>query len=75
MNDQFKFRKHATIGSASAEDDRAFLSDCFIDTGDLKTISDCDNAKRIILGRTGCGKSALLNKLLEAISKLVLCKV
>jgi hypothetical protein len=65
MSDQFKFRKHATVGAASAEDDRTFLNDCFIDTGDLTTISDCENSKRIILGRTGTGKSALLSALMK----------
>lgn len=63
MSDQFRFRKHATIGAASAEDDLTFLADCFLDTGDLATIADCNNPKRIILGRTGSGKSALINAL------------
>ncbi|MDP1637123.1 MAG: hypothetical protein Q8K74_01695 [Candidatus Nitrotoga sp.] len=56
---QFRFKKNDVIGTADAEYDE-FLSDCFIDSGDLTTLRDCRNSKRIILGRTGAGKSALL---------------
>src|SRR5689334_22778791 len=63
--DKFKFRRHASIGSAAAEEDEKFLSACFVDTGDLSTLIDCRDPKRIILGRTGSGKTALLNRLTE----------
>ena len=58
---KFTFRKHATIGAAAAEEDAKFLSECFVDTGDLEVLLDCSDRRRIILGRTGAGKSALLN--------------
>jgi hypothetical protein len=57
---KFAFRKNDDIGAAAAEDDAAFLEDCFVDLGDLRTLLDCKDAKRIIVGRTGAGKSALL---------------
>jgi hypothetical protein len=59
--DAFVFRKHDNIGAAAAEDDGAFLADCFVDSGDLGALLDCANSKRIIVGRTGAGKSALMS--------------
>ncbi len=60
---EFKFRKNDRIGSAAAEDDEEFLINCFYDTGDLALLSDIDDNRQIIVGRTGTGKSALLRKL------------
>lgn len=57
---QFKFRRDATIGSADAETDERFLGKCFVSTGDLDALLDCSDPKRIVVGRTGAGKSALL---------------
>lgn len=62
MSDQFCFRRHTTIGAADAKDDQ-FLSECFIDTGDLATLINCQEPRRIVLGRTGAGKTALVNTL------------
>lgn len=61
----FKFHRHDDIGSAAAEDDTIFLPLCFVDTGDIGTIADCENPKRIVVGRTGSGKSALIRELGE----------
>lgn len=60
---QFRFRKHDNIGAAAAEDDEQFLAECFEDNGEIDVILDCSNPKRIILGRTGAGKTALLMEL------------
>ena len=60
---RFTFRKHATIGAAAAEEDNAFLSACFVDNGDLAPLVDCRDRRRIVLGRTGAGKTALIKKL------------
>ena len=60
---QFRFRRNDAIGAADAESDSEFLVDCFVDTGDLQTIRDCLSPKRLIVGRTGVGKSALLREL------------
>jgi hypothetical protein len=56
---KFRFRKHDNIGANDAEDDSRFLSACFADTGDVDTLLDCSHPARIVLGRTGAGKTAL----------------
>lgn len=65
MQDQIVFRKQDSIGINDAEDDKQFLFNCFVDTGDYEVIKDFQNAKCLILGRTGAGKTALLTKLQE----------
>lgn len=55
-----KLKKHLTIGSISAENDGQFLEKCFIDTGDYDALIDTEDDRSILLGRTGSGKSALL---------------
>ncbi len=61
---QFKFRKNDIIGSADAADDAAFLSTCFVDSGDLEILRDTNDKRRIVVGRTGVGKTALLQRLI-----------
>lgn len=60
---QYKFRRHDNLGAAAAEDDERFLASCFEDNGDVAVLLDCKNPKRIVLGRTGAGKTALLLEL------------
>lgn len=60
---QFRFRRNDNIGTADAEADEEFLSECFLETGDLEVLRDYRSPKRIIVGRTGTGKSALLRRL------------
>ncbi len=57
---QFKFRRGDNVGAVDAANDRRFLDTCFIDTGDLAVLLDCDNPKCVVVGRTGSGKTALL---------------
>ena len=71
-SDKFTFRKHASIGAAAAEEDSKFLSECFVDNGDLEPLADCADRRRIILGRTGAGKSALLSRLTEDKNAIVI---
>lgn len=59
----FRFRKGASIGELDAESDDAYLNTCFVDTGDYQILSDPANSHRIIVGRTGAGKSALIRQL------------
>lgn len=59
----FRFKKNDRVGEAAAEDDDKFLFDCFVDTGDLDILRDCSSPQRIIVGRTGSGKSALIRLL------------
>ena len=61
---KFRFRKHDTIGSADAEGDK-FLEPCFVDTGDMEILCDCNDPRSIVVGRTGTGKTALLRRLLN----------
>ncbi len=58
----FKFRKDVDFGSLAAENDR-FLSTCFLDTGHIDILLDTSNPKRVVLGRTGTGKTALLEQM------------
>ena len=67
----YRFRKHDTIGANDAENDHAFLESCFQDTGDVDVLLDCKNPKRIVLGRTGAGKSALLLELRRKSEKVI----
>ena len=60
------FRRHDNVGSAAAEDDKSFLDNCFVDIGDLSVVLDLANSKRILVGRTGSGKTALLKKISES---------
>jgi hypothetical protein len=59
----FVFRKHMSIGEVDAENDTKFLRDCFVDTGDYDVLDDTQSSQCIVLGRTGSGKSALLERL------------
>lgn len=61
----FVFRRHDHVGSAAAEEDVQYLDTCFVDTGDLRFLLDCSSPRRIIVGRTGSGKSALIHQLLR----------
>lgn len=60
---QFRFKKGASIGEPDAESDYHYLSKCFVDTGDYEILSNPESSQRIIVGRTGAGKSALLHHL------------
>jgi hypothetical protein len=58
--EQIVFRRTDTLGTAAAEND-ALLEKCFIDAGYLERLADTSpSSPRIVLGRTGSGKSALL---------------
>jgi len=62
--DKFRFRKHDNIGAADAEGDK-FLSKCFVDTGDVEVLLDCADCRSIVVGRTGSGKTAILQRIVE----------
>ena len=59
----FIFKKHMSIGEADAENDKVFLEQCFVDVGDFEILEDTSSPQSIILGRTGVGKSALIEQL------------
>lgn len=62
------FRKNAQIGNLDAEYD-TFLETCFLKTNIFSTLlsfeKNLDFPKRVIIGRTGSGKTALLKQLAE----------
>ncbi len=63
---KYIFKSSDQIGSLDAETDN-FLSDCFLESNVYETLKkfnrDQDFTKRIIVGRTGSGKTALLKQL------------
>lgn len=65
-NVKYVFRRNSSIGAMDAESDEKYLKDCFLDTGDLHVLLDCEDTKRIVVGRVGSGKSTLLGKLKES---------
>lgn len=52
-----------SIGEADAENDQKFLEDCFVDIGDYEILEDTERPQSIVIGRTGVGKSALLEQI------------
>ncbi len=61
--ERFKFLKSDHIGAPGAEEDVEFLKNCFLETGDLSILQNVNDHRRILLGRAGSGKTALISKL------------
>lgn len=68
---EFTFKKHMKVGEADAESDSRFLESCFIDTGDLEVLLDSSEPKSIVLGRTGVGKSALVEYIEKTCERVI----
>lgn len=67
---EFRFKKHETLGAEGAEQDAEYLYDCFCDNGDLDTLRNTHSPQRIVVGRTGVGKTALLLQLQQVEEKV-----
>lgn len=67
---QYKFNRNIDIGSLDAENDK-FLLTAFVDKNDMSILRNMDDPKCILLGRTGCGKSALIRLLEEKEENLI----
>jgi hypothetical protein len=72
--DRFVFKRFDQIGNLDAEEDQVFLDSCFVDTGELAVLRNTSDARRLVLGRTGSGKTALLRQLLETEDRAILIK-
>lgn len=57
-----RIRKEKTIGSVAAENDR-LLDSTFVDLGYVEKLSDTSSPAFLVLGRTGVGKTALLERI------------
>lgn len=60
MDAKIVLRRNMNIGTGAAENDNEFLSECFLITPEYASILDFADKKMILLGRTGCGKTALI---------------
>jgi hypothetical protein len=56
-------RKGLKLGELDAETDRDLMLSCFVDKGEFARLAEVTDPASIILGRTGSGKSALLQKI------------
>jgi hypothetical protein len=74
MPKKFVFRNNQNIGAAQAELDSKFLDECFVDNGDLDILLSTPDPRRIIAGRTGSGKSALLSRIEESEENVIRIK-
>jgi hypothetical protein len=62
----FRFHRNARIGEAAAEQDDKFLFESFTDIGDYAELRNTRSPRRIVVGRTGAGKTALLRYLVHS---------
>lgn len=59
----FKFNRNDKIGHPGAEDDLATLFECYIPTPELDIITDHNDPRSLIVGGTGSGKTALIERI------------
>jgi hypothetical protein len=69
--EQYCFRRYDKIGAADALDDQATLRECFVDTGALNALRECNDPRRIVVGNTGSGKTALLLRLADVEERVI----
>ena len=65
MKSKIVYKSNSHIGELAAEDDKDFLSSCFVELPVIKELLDTDSSKCILLGRTVSGKTAILNHIEE----------
>ena len=70
---RFKLRKGVELGKLGAENDKNLLEKVFVDQGHIDHLLDPDSPQFLILGRTGSGKTALIEQVkarVEHVSEL-----
>ncbi|MPY67598.1 hypothetical protein F8S09_13040 [Deinococcus sp. SDU3-2] len=55
-----KLSRYLSIGAADALEDKQYLNTCFVDNGSSSILTDLNDPRCVALGRTGVGKTALL---------------
>lgn len=66
----FTFRELDNVGDLDADLDRPFLKECFVDPGVLDLLLDCELPQRVLVGRTGAGKTAILLRIAQTQEKV-----
>ncbi|MEP2980663.1 MAG: hypothetical protein ABJO86_14320 [Lentilitoribacter sp.] len=61
MKNKILYKSNSPIGELAAEHDETFLNSCFVSLPIIGDLLDVETSKCIILGRTGSGKTAILN--------------
>jgi Cdc6-like AAA superfamily ATPase len=64
---KYKLKKNQNIGALSAESD-SMLEKVFVDTGYLSKLLDTEDPTFLVLGRTGSGKTAIINQIISQAS-------
>jgi len=54
------FQGGVRIGFADAEDDTDYLHECYVDIDQVQQVLNTEDPGSILLGRTGCGKTAAI---------------
>jgi hypothetical protein len=59
-NSIITLRAGESVGAPAAEQDHAYLNDCFVELPIIDLLKKVDDPHCVLLGRTGAGKSAIL---------------
>ncbi|WP_421982473.1 P-loop ATPase, Sll1717 family [Roseibium sp.] len=65
MKRKILYKSDSHIGEIAAEYDDVFLQNCFVSIPVVDQLLDIESSKCILLGRTGSGKTAILNHIEE----------
>ena len=65
------FQAGERIGFADAEDDTDFLYQCYIDIDQVRQALNTEDPGSILLGRTGCGKTAAIMHIVNVEDKVI----
>ena len=60
---RIRFRSDESIGDPDAGNDSFYLKECFVDTAFFDSLTDMSNGKSLLIGRTGTGKTACIQRI------------